>query len=106
MTQACCSPPQDNTILNGDYGNSDYDVPHHFTANAVYDIPGSSHGPEWITHGWQLNTVMSFRTGLPFTVHATTNTSGTGENTDRVTKSATHTRGFLILWSAIPTCSG
>jgi hypothetical protein len=27
--------------------------------------------------------VMSFRTGLPFTVHATTDTSGTGENTDR-----------------------
>jgi hypothetical protein len=26
---------------------------------------------------------MSFRTGLPFTVHAATDTSGTGENTDR-----------------------
>jgi len=26
---------------------------------------------------------MSFRTGLPFTVHATTDTSGTGENTGR-----------------------
>ena len=40
---------------------------HHFTANPVYNLPGSSHGPHWITHGWQLNTVMSFRTGLPFT---------------------------------------
>jgi hypothetical protein len=55
-------------------------VRHHFTVNAVYNIPGSSHGPQWITHGWQLNTVMSFRTGLPFTVHATTDTSGTGEH--------------------------
>ncbi len=83
MTQACCSLPQDSTNLKGDYGNSDYDVRHHFTANAVYNIPGSTQGPQWITHGWQLNTVMSFRTGLPFTVHATTDTSGTGENTDR-----------------------
>ena len=83
MTQACCALPQDSTNLKGDYGNSDYDVRHHFTANAVYNIPGSSHGPQWITHGWQLNTVMSFRTGFPFTVHATTDTSGTGENTDR-----------------------
>jgi hypothetical protein len=83
MTQACCTLPQDNTNLRGDYGNSDYDVRHHFTANAVYNIPGSSHGPQWLSHGWQLNTVMSFRTGFPFTVHATTDTSGTGENTDR-----------------------
>ena len=83
MTQACCSLPQDSTNLKGDYDNSDYDLRHHFTANAVYHIPGSSHGPQWLSHGWQLNTVMSFRTGFPFTVHATTDTSGTGENTDR-----------------------
>jgi hypothetical protein len=75
-----CALPQDSTNLKGDYGNADYDVRHHFTVNAVYNIPGSSHGPQWITHGWQLNTVMSFRTGLPFTVHATTDTSGTGEH--------------------------
>jgi len=45
MTQACCTLPKDSTNLRGDYGNSDYDVRHHFVADAVYNIPGSSHGP-------------------------------------------------------------
>jgi hypothetical protein len=83
VTQYVGALPQDSTNFKGDYGNSDYDVRHHFNAFFLYDVPGSSHGPSWLTHGWQLNTNLTFRTGFPFTIHASSNTDGTGENTTR-----------------------
>jgi hypothetical protein len=49
----------------------------------VYDIPGSSFGPQWLTHGWEVTTKLQFHTGLPFTSFASYDTSGTGENTTR-----------------------
>jgi hypothetical protein len=83
VTQYVGALPQDSTNFKGDYGNSDYDVRHHFNAYFLYDVPGSSHGPAWVSHGWQLNTNLSFRTGFPFTIHASSNTDGTGENGTR-----------------------
>jgi hypothetical protein len=83
VTQYVGALPQDSTNFKGDYGNSDYDVRHHFNAFFLYDVPGSSHGPVWVSHGWQLNTNLTFRTGFPFTIHASSNTDGTGENTTR-----------------------
>lgn len=83
VTQYVGALPQDSTSFKGDYGNSDYDVRHHFNAYVLYDIPGSSHGPAWLTHGWQANANFTYRTGFPFSIHASSDTSGTGENTDR-----------------------
>jgi hypothetical protein len=83
VTQYVGALPQDSTNFKGDYGNSDYDIRHHMSAFLLYDVPGSSHGPKWLSHGWQVNTNLSFRTGFPFTIHATSDTSGTGENTTR-----------------------
>ena len=83
VTQYVGALPQDSTQFKNDYGNSDLDVRHHFTAYLIYDIPGSSHGPSWLSHGWQANSNLSVRTGEPFTIHASSDTSGTGENTDR-----------------------
>jgi len=83
VTQYVGALPQDSTNFKGDYGNSDYDVRHHFNVFFLYDVPGSSHGPAWVSHGWQLNTNLTFRTGFPFTIHASSNTDGTGENTTR-----------------------
>ncbi len=51
--------PQNNYNLRGDYGNSDFDQRHNFTANAIYDIPGLSHGPRRLTNGWKLSTPRS-----------------------------------------------
>jgi len=48
-----------------DYGNSDYDTRHLFTTSLTYEIPGSSHGPKLLTHGWQVSTLMNFHTGQP-----------------------------------------
>ena len=83
VTQYVGALPQDSTNFYGDYGNSDYDIRHHFNSYLIYDIPGSSHGPHWLSNGWQANGNISFRTGEPFSIHASSDTSGTAENTDR-----------------------
>jgi hypothetical protein len=83
VTQYVGALPQNSTNFKSDYGNSDYDIRHHFNAFLLYDVPGSSHGPAWLSHGWQLNTSVTLRTGFPFSIHASSDTSGTGENTDR-----------------------
>ena len=75
--------PQDSTNFKNDYGNSDFDIRQNFSGYVVYDIPGASWGPRWLTHGWEMTTKMQFHTGLPFTVFAGYDTSGTGENTTR-----------------------
>ena len=75
--------PQDSTNLAGEYGNADFDVTNTFTAYAGYDVPGSSHGPKWLSNGWQLNSLLSFHGGLPFSVTASTENSGNGESADR-----------------------
>jgi|HubBroStandDraft_6_1064221.scaffolds.fasta_scaffold29651_2 hypothetical protein len=49
-----------------DYGSADFDTRQAFTAFWSYDIPGSSHGPKVLTHGWQLSTLISFHGGEPF----------------------------------------
>jgi hypothetical protein len=83
ITQYVGALPQDSTNFKGDYASSDFDIRHNFNAYLVYDIPGWSHGPNWLTHGWQASSKLQFHTGTPFTIHATSDTSGTGENTAR-----------------------
>ncbi|PYQ86718.1 MAG: TonB-dependent receptor [Acidobacteria bacterium] len=82
------SLPQDSNNLMGDYSNAASDIRHHVGGYLLYDVPGSSHGPAWLSHGWQLNTNISVRTGFPFTVRASSDTSGTGENTTRANQVA------------------
>ena len=83
LTQYVGALPQDSTNFLGNYGNSDYDIRQTFNAYLIYDIPGSRFGPKWLSHGWQANANLGFHTGLPFNVYASSDTSGTGENTDR-----------------------
>ncbi|HEX3437910.1 MAG TPA: TonB-dependent receptor, partial [Pseudacidobacterium sp.] len=75
--------PQDSTNIRGDYGNSDYDVRNTFTAFLTYDVPGSSTGPHWLSHGWQLNSLISLHGGTPFSVLSSSDNSGTGEGYQR-----------------------
>jgi hypothetical protein len=75
--------PQDSTNLKAEYGNSDFDTRNAVSGFLLYDIPSSSHGPKWATQGWQVNTGLYFHSGQPFTVLASTNTSGNGEYADR-----------------------
>jgi hypothetical protein len=75
--------PQDSNNLHGDWGPAGSDIRHHVGGYFIYDIPGSSRGPQWLSHGWQLNGNISVRSGFPFTIRASSDTSGTGENTAR-----------------------
>ncbi|MBV9158852.1 MAG: TonB-dependent receptor, partial [Acidobacteriaceae bacterium] len=74
--------PQNSYCLRCDYGNSDYDVRHSFVTFLTYSLSDPS---RWkaLLGGWQLNSLLTFYTGQPFTVFSGQDTSGTGENTDR-----------------------
>jgi len=58
--------PFDSYNLRLDYGNSDFDTRQAFTGLWTYNIPGSSHGPAVLTHGWQLSGGFNLHTGQPF----------------------------------------
>jgi hypothetical protein len=57
--------PYDSTNLKAEYGNGDFDTRHNFSATLTWDIPGSSHGPKLLTHGWSVNSLMTFHRGQP-----------------------------------------
>jgi hypothetical protein len=57
--------PFDSLNLKGEYGNGDFDTRHNFSATLTWDIPGSSRGPKVLTHGWSVNSLMTFHKGQP-----------------------------------------
>jgi hypothetical protein len=57
--------PLDSTNLKAEYGNGDFDTRQNFSATLTWNIPGSSHGPKILTHGWQVNSLMTFHGGQP-----------------------------------------
>jgi hypothetical protein len=82
MTQYRNAVPQDSTNFKGEYGNMDYDTRNNFNAYMNYTVP-KLRGPNWLSNGWQLNSLLSFHSGQPFTVYTGDDTSGTGEGADR-----------------------
>jgi hypothetical protein len=76
-------PPQNSLNPRADYGNSDFDTRNTFIAFLVYNLPGSAHGPKWLSQGWQVNSGINLHGGQPFSVMASTNSSGNGEFNDR-----------------------
>ncbi|MBL8219075.1 MAG: TonB-dependent receptor [Bryobacterales bacterium] len=58
-------------------GSSDFDIRHNMSANALYELPFGKNGkffssvPGWADHvigGWQVSTIMRYRSGLPTTI--------------------------------------
>jgi hypothetical protein len=74
--------PQDSTNFKGDYGDSDFNMHNIFVGLITYDIPGASHW-KGLTNGWQLNSLMTFHGGLPFSVYSSNDTSGTDDENQR-----------------------
>ncbi|PYX84324.1 MAG: TonB-dependent receptor, partial [Acidobacteria bacterium] len=72
MTEYRGAIQTDYTRPRLDYGSGDFDTRHNFTAFWTYDIPGSSHGPKILTHGWQLSSLLTFHGGQPFNFNAGT----------------------------------
>jgi hypothetical protein len=69
--------------LKCDYGSMDYDTRNAVVASVVYDVPGSSFVPA-LTKGWQVNSLVSFHSGQPYTIYTGNDSSGTQEGEDRV----------------------
>ncbi len=74
--------PQDSFNFKGDYGSSDFDERNIFTAFASYHVPGGER-LKLLTNGWQVNTLTTLHGGFPITVLSASDTSGTGEGTQR-----------------------
>jgi outer membrane receptor protein involved in Fe transport len=72
--------PQDSYNLRANYGLSDFDVRHRFSASYSYDLPFAK-GHRWLG-GWQTFGILSFQTGRPFTValQSTLDNSNTGRS--------------------------
>ncbi len=84
--------PQNSFDLKGNYGNMDYDVRNTFISYLNYSVPRLP-GPHWLGAGWQLNSLLTFRTGQPYTVYTGTDASGTGEGEDRVNQVGSFVEG-------------
>jgi hypothetical protein len=66
-----------------DYGSSQFDVRHRFTAAVTYALPEKKSFAQML-EGWQVNSIVNLTTGAPWVViDSTTDVSGTGEFTDR-----------------------
>ena len=59
----------DATNPKRDYGNSDFDTRHLFTASFVYEVPKAAWAHGWsarLVNGWQVSSLWNFHTGQPF----------------------------------------
>ena len=59
---------QDNNNINNDRASSDSDVRHNFTMGAGYELrfrDWFGDGPRWLIDGWNANTIIQIRSGLP-----------------------------------------
>jgi len=54
-----------------------------FSAALGYDVQPPKEGPRWLTHGWELNSLIAIHGGEPFSVLSPTDNSGTGEGFQR-----------------------
>jgi hypothetical protein len=68
--------PLNSFDLGAEYGSGDFDTRHNFTAAFTYEIPGAHWGPKILTHGWQVNTLLSLHSGQPFNITGRTSRPG------------------------------
>jgi hypothetical protein len=65
--------PTDARNLGLDDGRADYDRPHYFSLAATYELPFFRDGEgmqQTLLGGWQVNTILTFASGVPFSVYA------------------------------------
>jgi hypothetical protein len=75
--------PQNSLNLSGDWGNANADIRNHFSAYLNYAIPALAHGPNALTHGWEVNSIVKFQNGEPVNILTGQDNSGTAEGEDR-----------------------
>lgn len=83
---------QDRMNPQAEYGLSDFDQRHRFVASVLYQLPfgrgqrllpNLSTAPNYLLGGWQLNTIVTYGSGTPFSVAIGTDGSLTGVNYQR-----------------------
>lgn len=72
-------PPQNSLDRNAEYGSSDFDIRHRLTAAITYDIPGKD-GFGQMLKGWELNSVVTLQSAMPWLVIDKANAFSTGGN--------------------------
>ena len=75
------APPSDGLHFSLMKGNSDFDVRHRFTLTTTYDIPDKK-SPLQLLEGWQLNSIVTLQTGLPWGVVSAGALGGNVPNSD------------------------
>ncbi len=84
--------PQNSLNPQGDWGNSNFDVRSHFASFLTYNVPNSSRA-KLLTNGWELNNLLHFNNGEPVNILSGTDSSGTGEYSDRASIVAAARKG-------------
>ncbi len=74
--------PQDSTNFRGDYGPTDFDARNIFVGLLSYNVPGTQK-LSLLSKGWQLNSLLTFHSGNPFSVYSSADTSGTDDGNQR-----------------------
>jgi hypothetical protein len=81
------SPIQNSRDLASQRGSSTFDVRHKLAISSTVELPfgkgrhflpGAAGPVQWLAGGWQLNTIGTFQSGLPFTPTMQTNNLNTG----------------------------
>jgi carboxypeptidase family protein len=67
--------PQDSNNLAAERGPSNFDTRHRFTAAFTYEV-ARLFGPEKLSRGWQLNTIVTAQSGRPVPIVSSSDTSG------------------------------
>jgi outer membrane receptor protein involved in Fe transport len=78
--------PEDKNRLRLDRGNSAFDTRHRFVLSALYELPflkSSSGFAHNAIGNWQVNGILTWQTGFPFTVLDTSDPNLDGQPTDR-----------------------
>ncbi|HEY6967838.1 MAG TPA: TonB-dependent receptor [Candidatus Angelobacter sp.] len=74
--------PQDSYCIHCDYGPSQQDRRHVFTANYVYNLPFYKSQQGFVGHvlgGWEFAGITSYQSGLPFTISSPFDSDPAGE---------------------------
>ena len=76
---ANASQPDNSYRTDFERGNSNFDVRQRFVAALSYNVPNFFKRYPRLGNGWQLNTIVTLRTGSPFHVNFFDDFNGTGE---------------------------
>jgi hypothetical protein len=75
--------PDNSARPDQEYASSNFDVRHRFVWSASYDIPALDKDHQKLTGGWQVNGILTVRSGSPFNVTFFDDYNGSGEFFDR-----------------------